>query len=187
SVIPAFIARSSSRVTCVVPLNAEVVAAQIDTLLAERPPDALKIGVLATATNVVAVARAIRTSRLLAPVVDPVLISTSGTRLLDSAGERALRAQLMPLARIVTPNIPEAEALTGISIDGPGPMRAAARALHRAGADAVVIKGGHSFSGAGNAASNARVTDLFFDGHRFVELTSPRIPFSNPGRTTPAR
>ena len=187
SVITAVIAQNSSRVTRVVPVSANVVVAQIETLLAERPPDALKTGALATAANVIAVARALRASGLPAPVVDPVLLSTSGTRLLDAAGEMALRAELIPLARLVTPNIPEAEALTGISIDGPRAMRAAARALHRAGAQAVVIKGGHPFSAGNTAASNARVTDLLFDGRKFVELTSPRIPFFNAGRTTHAR
>ena len=187
SVITAVIVQNSSRVGRVVPVNADIVLAQIETLLEERPPDALKIGALATAANVIAVASAIRASHLPPPVIDPVLLSTSGARLLDSAGEKALRAELIPLARLVTPNIPEAEALTGISIDGPGAMRAAARALHRAGAHSVVIKGGHPFAGTGDTALNARVTDLFFDGRKFVELTSPRISFFNIGRTTDAR
>ena len=175
SVITAVIAQNSSHVARVAPVDADLVAAQIETLIAERAPDALKTGALASAPIVAAVARAIRASRLPAPVVDPVLLSTSGARLLDSAGEKALRAELIPLARMLTPNIPEAEALTGITIDGPDAMRAAARALRRAGASAVVIKGGHGFSGTRNNAASARATDLFFDGRQFVELTAPRI------------
>ena len=79
--------------------------------------------------------------------ISPVLISSSGARLIDAKGERAMRERLIPLAQIVTPNIPEAEALSGITIDSMAAMRAAARALRRMGARYVVIKGGHPLSG----------------------------------------
>src|SRR5271156_4973205 len=103
---------------------------------------------MATAAIVRCVAEAITARALPAPVVDPVFLSSSGARLLDAAGEAALRTQLIPLARVITPNRPEAEALTGIPISGPAALRAAARALRRMGARAVVIKGGHAFSAA---------------------------------------
>ena len=93
-----------------------LVAAQIDAVAIERKPNALKIGALGTASIVKAVATSIVDHKLAAPVVDPVLVSSSGTRLLSEAGEAALLAHIVPLARVITPNIPEAQMLTGIAI-----------------------------------------------------------------------
>ena len=93
-----------------------LVAEQIAAVAAQYRPGAIKTGALANAAIVAAVARTIRRLRLPAPVVDPVLISSSGKRLVDRAGEAAIRSRLIPIARIVTPNIAEAEALTGIAI-----------------------------------------------------------------------
>lgn len=176
SVITSVIAQNSARVTRVAPVGAAMVTAQIATLAAERRPDALKTGALGDAGVVRAVARAIREFRLPAPVVDPVLVSSSGARLLDRAGERALRSLLLPQARLVTPNLPEAEALSGVTIDGPTAMRAAARAIHRLGVRAVVIKGGHRPRGGGaRAASGSRVIDLLYDGRAFIEFSAARV------------
>jgi hydroxymethylpyrimidine/phosphomethylpyrimidine kinase len=195
SIITAVIAQNSARVARVQPIDAAMVADQIATLTAERIPDALKTGALANAAVVTAVAKAIEDFGLPAPVVDPVLIASSGARLLDEAGERALLTRLFPLARVITPNIPEAATLSGIEIDGPSAMRAAARKLRRLGARAIVIKGGHGFSGDHTAsltrksvgatrkgasvihksASVAQSTDLLFDGRSFTEFTARRI------------
>ncbi len=177
SVITAVIAQNSARVTRIAPVKASLVTAQIETVVAERRPEALKTGALGTAAIVAAVAQAIRDLRLPAPVVDPVIISSSGMRLLDARGESMMRERLLPLARIVTPNIPEAEALTGVAIGGAAEMRVAARALRRMGARAVVIKGGHPFSlTAGvEATLSPRAVDLFYDGRSFVEFAGTRI------------
>jgi hydroxymethylpyrimidine/phosphomethylpyrimidine kinase len=176
SVITAVIAQNSAHVARVAPVEADMVALQIETLAAERKPDALKTGALASAAIVAAVADAIRALRLPPPVVDPVMISSSGARLLDTRGERSLRDRLIPLAHIVTPNIPEAQVLTGITIDGPSAMRTAARSLRRMGARAVVIKGGHPFTTGSNHARTDRAVDLFYDGRSFVDLAGARIP-----------
>jgi len=168
SAITTVIAQNSTRVGAIAAIDPALVAAQIATVAAQYRPDAIKTGALANAAIVIAVARTIRRLRLPAPVVDPVLISSSGKRLVDRAGEAAIRSRLIPIARIVTPNIAEAEALTGIAIDGVDSMRAAARALIAIGARAVVIKGGH-------LGADAPALDLFHDGRRFVELTSGRI------------
>jgi hydroxymethylpyrimidine/phosphomethylpyrimidine kinase len=165
SVITAVIAQNSARVSRIAPVAAAMVAEQIATLAAERIPDALKTGALANAEIVTAIAKAIEEFRLPAPVVDPVLIASSGARLLDEEGERALRSRLLPIARVITPNIPEAEAFSGIEIDGPAAMRAAARALRRLGARAVVIKGGHGFTRR-NGAGESKSIDLLKDGRR---------------------
>ncbi len=174
AVITTVIAQNSARVTRTAPVAAPMVAEQIAMLVAERIPEALKTGALANAAVVRAVAQAIAHFRLPAPVVDPVLIASSGARLLDAEGEGALRSQLLPMARVITPNIPEAEALTGIAIDSAAALRAAARALRRLGARAVVIKGGHRFSGGGGARAESAI-DLLFDGRRFVEFAARRI------------
>jgi hydroxymethylpyrimidine/phosphomethylpyrimidine kinase len=184
SVITAVIAQNSAKVARVAPVEAAMVTAQLEALASERRPDALKTGALADAAVVCAVAEAIRALKMPAPVVDPVLISSSGARLLDAEGEEALRTLIFPLARVVTPNIPEAEALSGITIDGPEAKRAAARALRRMGARAVVIKGGHPYTGVsadragrrGHRGGDARAVDLLFDGRNFVELAGERIP-----------
>jgi len=173
SAITAVIAQNSSTVARVAPVEAAMVAAQIETLVAERRPDALKTGALGVAKIVEAVAHAIARLDLPAPVVDPVLISSAGVRLLDPAGERALLSRLLPLARIVTPNLAEAQALSGIDGASPAAIRAMARALGRAGARAVLIKGGHPGS---SAAARTHSIDLFYDGHGFVELRAARIP-----------
>ncbi|HKV53606.1 MAG TPA: bifunctional hydroxymethylpyrimidine kinase/phosphomethylpyrimidine kinase [Candidatus Binataceae bacterium] len=175
SVITAVIAQNSARVTRVAPVDAGLVEAQIETLVAERMPDAIKIGALGSAAIAEAVARAILGLRLTAPVVDPVMLSSSGAILLEPAGERVLRTAIIPLARLVTPNIPEAQVLSGIKIDGRAAIRAAARAIRKNGARAVLIKGGHLPEGMADRDEERRVTDLLFDGRRFVEFTAPRI------------
>jgi hydroxymethylpyrimidine/phosphomethylpyrimidine kinase len=177
SAITSIIAQNSSTVKRVAPVDAAMVAAQIETLAAERRPDALKTGALGTAAVVEAVAGAIARLDLPAPVVDPVLISTAGTRLLDPAGERALVKHLLPIARIVTPNLAEAQALSGVDGSSPAAIRAMARALGKAGARAVLIKGGHLGGHLGQSfKSPEQSIDLFYDGREFVELRAARIP-----------
>ncbi len=168
SVLTEVIAQSSSRVLRVKPVEPTMVRAQIEAVASERKPDAIKTGALGTPQVVKALARAIVDFRLPAPVIDPVMISSSGTRLLDRRGERMLREELLPLARLVTPNIPEAEALSGVRIDGPDASRKAAVRIVAMGARAVVIKGGH-------LAARSPATDLFHDGRRFIEISAPRL------------
>jgi hydroxymethylpyrimidine/phosphomethylpyrimidine kinase len=177
SALTSIIAQNSSTVNRVAPVDALMVAAQIETLAAERRPDAIKIGALGTAKIVEAVAEAMSRLDLPAPVVDPVLISSAGVRLLDSAGERALLRRLLPLARIVTPNLAEARMLSGIDGASPAAIRAMARALRKAGARAVLIKGGHTDAEAASSAeARAQSVDLLYDGREFIELRAARIP-----------
>ena len=103
-------------------------------------------------------------------VVDPVMIAKSGYSLLQPEAVEALRSKLLPLAAVVTPNIPEAEVLTGLTINSLDDMRRAAELIVGLGARSVVVKGGHL---AGPA------TDLFYDGSQFKEFTAPRIDTVN--------
>ncbi len=174
SVITAVIAQNSAQVSRVEPVAASLVMEQIATLVDERLPDAIKTGALGNAEIVGAITQAIRDFKLPAPVVDPVLISSSGARLLNADGENVLRSLLLPLARVITPNVPEAEALAGLAIDGPVAMREAARRLRKLGARAVLIKGGHPFAGGADAIGSTAV-DLLYDGRRFTEFSARRI------------
>jgi hydroxymethylpyrimidine kinase/phosphomethylpyrimidine kinase len=123
--------------------SARSVRAQILPILEEHRIAAVKIGMLPTVEIVLEVARLIADSVLPAPVIDPVMRSTSGYELVASDAIEALVAELMPLARLVTPNIPEAEALTGITITGEEEMTRAAARLRELGVRAALIKGGH--------------------------------------------
>ena len=134
SVITQVIAQNSWKVADVEAVPPEMVEAQLDTLALEFVPRALKTGALANVDVVKAVARAIERLKLPAPVVDPVTVSSSGARLLGWKGERAIRKRLIPLAAIVTPNIPEAEGLADIQIDSDAAMRKAAQKIIKLGA-----------------------------------------------------
>src|SRR5438067_4386569 len=193
SAISAITVQNTLGVDAVAPLSADLVTAQIEAVAGDLAIDATKIGMLANAAIVEAVAAAIQEMELPLVVVDPVLVSTSGQRLLDDDGVQALCAELIPLARVVTPNITEAEALSGKRIDSMDDARDAARRIHDMGARAVIITGGHRNENREprtknqnqnqnqdrNRNQNARtpnpeprtpnpdIVDLLFDGHTF--------------------
>ena len=121
----------------------EVVRAQVEPLLADFTIVCAKTGMLPTREVVHEVAHLFRETDLPRPVVDPVILSSSGQRLMDEDALAVLVAEIFPLARLVTPNIPEAEKLTGIKITSEADMRSAAAAIRDLGARAVLIKGGH--------------------------------------------
>jgi hydroxymethylpyrimidine/phosphomethylpyrimidine kinase len=168
SAITAITVQNTLGVERVSPLDADLVAAQIEAVAGDIPIHATKIGMLATAAIVEAVVATIDELELPLVVVDPVLVSTSGERLLDEDGVRAMTQELLRRARVVTPNIPEAEVLSGIRIQSMDDAREAARRIHTLGAAAVVVTGGH-------AVWNDEVVDLLFDGVAFQEFRTPRI------------
>jgi hydroxymethylpyrimidine/phosphomethylpyrimidine kinase len=168
SAITAVTVQSTRGVESITPLDADLVTAQIEEIAGDFEIDATKIGMLATAAILEAVAAAIKELELPLVVVDPVLVSSSGTRLLDDDGVRALCTELLPLARVVTPNVPEAEALTGLLVDSLAAAREAARRLQKLGARAVLITGGHGMW-------ERDVVDLLFDGREFHEFRTPRV------------
>jgi hydroxymethylpyrimidine/phosphomethylpyrimidine kinase len=150
----------------------ELVGEQIDAVLSDIGATAVKTGMLANAGIVSAVATALRRHDAGPIVVDPVIVSSSGRQLLDDDGVAALVSELLPLAHLVTPNLPEAEALTGASIHSWEDAKDAARRLVDMGARSAVITGGH-FDDPGNA------TDLYFDGAAFRDFTAVRIDSPN--------
>jgi len=166
--ITAVTAQSRAGIAGVAALSADFVTAQIEAVAADFPVRATKTGMLANAAIVEAVAAAIRELELPAVVVDPVMIATTGERLLDDDGVKSLVAELLPLAMAVTPNIPEAEALSGRRIASIEDARAAAFRIHELGAASVIITGGH--------ARGDEIVDLLFDGTLFTELQIARVP-----------
>jgi len=157
--------QNTLRVSRVVCLEPELVIEQLQAVLEDIPPGAAKTGALGNAAIVRAVAEAAR--QFAFPlVVDPVMISKHGAPLLDPEGQKALRELLLPKAYLATPNIPEAEALTGMPIRSLEEMKRAAVQLCREGLHAVVIKGGHR-------AENA--TDVLCIGGECHTLAAPRL------------
>jgi len=167
AVITALTAQNTRAVTGVNETPAEFVALQIDTIFADITPDAVKTGMLASAAIIEVVAAKAHEHSFRNLVVDPVMVAKSGDRLLRADAVQALREQLLPVADVLTPNIPEAEDLLGRSLTSGDDIRQAARDLHALGARNVVMKGGHR--------EGDTVTDVLFDGERFHEFSGPRI------------
>ncbi len=148
------------------------VADQIQALFDDTHIDAVKIGMLGSAQTVERVAGCLAEKRPPVIVVDPVMVAKSGHRLLDPDAVAAVRERLLPLASVITPNLPEAGDLLGEeeAVDVAG-MRAAAEKLHGFGATSVLVKGGH--------LDAAEAIDVFYDGESFSELKAPRTATRN--------
>ena len=167
AVITALTAQNASRVSGVWAMEPRVVNDQIQVLLEDMIPGAVKTGMLAT-EGIIHVVVSLLPERI-PLVVDPVMISTSGHRLLDVSAIGAVKEVLIPRATLVTPNIPEAEILAGISIEDEDGMEEAGRIMLDLGARAVVVKGGH---GTGDESVDLLVT------YKLVErLCFPRMPY----------
>jgi hydroxymethylpyrimidine/phosphomethylpyrimidine kinase len=143
AVITSLTFQNSERIFGATHETANSLRAQILPVVEEGMIAAVKIGMLPTADLVLEVARLLTETDLPAPVIDPVLQSTSGYPLMEKEAVEALVTELMPLARLLTPNIPEAETLTGLHIADEADMRKAAAMIRAMGAQAVLIKGGH--------------------------------------------
>jgi hydroxymethylpyrimidine kinase/phosphomethylpyrimidine kinase len=141
--ITSITSQDSANVFGAVHQTPEMVRVQVEPLLRGSAIACAKTGMLPTRSVVLEVARLFRETDLPRPVVDPVILSSSGHRLIEEDAVRELVNELMPLARLVTPNIPEAETLTGMTITSEADMRRAAAAIREMGARAVLIKGGH--------------------------------------------
>ena len=167
SAVTAVTAQNTVAVTGMVEITPDLVAAQIDAVASDIGIDAAKTGMLSGSAVVLAVADVIARHRIPNLVVDPVMVAKSGARLLGEEAIEPLVGRLLPLAEIVTPNLPEACALTGIDVTNEEGMRVAARRIHAFGPRAVVIKGGH--------LEGPDVLDLYYDGRTFEALRGERI------------
>jgi len=171
TVITAVTAQNTLGVRAVQEIEPQTIAAQLDAVAEDFSIGALKTGMLSSAAIVEAVAAGIRRHSLQPVVVDPVMVAKSGDRLLRQDAVEALRRRLLPLARLVTPNIPEAEVLSGRAIRSRDDRMVAARAIIELGAQAVVIKGGHS--------DDDPIVDLLIDQTGVHEYRAPRIDTSS--------
>ena len=167
SAVTAVTVQNTVGVTAVHALPADLVTAQIEAVATDIGVDAVKTGMLANAAIVEAVAAAIASLDLPRVVVDPVMVAKSGDRLLEEEAIAALRSELLPLALVVTPNIPEAEVLAEMRVPTLKEARRAARRIRQLGPQVVVIKGGH--------LEGDDATDIFWDGQALVEFREPRL------------
>jgi hydroxymethylpyrimidine/phosphomethylpyrimidine kinase len=167
SAITAVTAQNTLGVTAVHEMPPDIVAAQIDAVVTDIRPDAVKTGMLAGASIVEVVASSVREHGLPNLVVDPVMVAKSGDSLLREDAVTALRDLLLPLCAVVTPNLPEAEVLSGRSIASDDDIRRAAEEIVGLGAGAVVVKGGHR--------EGAEAVDVLYDGTAFREYSAPRV------------
>ncbi len=170
SVVTALTAQNTLGVTGILEVPPEFIAKQMDAVFTDLEPDAVKIGMVSGVKPVHIIAEKLKEYRPKRLVIDPVMISTSGHRLLQQDAMDALMTELLPLADILTPNIPEAEALTGKAIAGIADMRAAAELLAEKYDAAVLVKGGH-------LADTA--TDVLCEGSKTTELPAVRIDTKN--------
>lgn len=166
SAITAVTAQNTVGVKAIHKVPAELVAAQIQAVIVDLHPSACKTGMLAAEAIIWAVAEIFGTASL-PLVVDPVMVAASGDPLLEETAVAALRDSLLPLATLVTPNLDEAEILTGMEVRSEPAMRAAAEALLEFGCDAALVKGGHLEGG--------EVVDVMFDGAEWTEWRATRL------------
>jgi len=169
--ITAVTAQNTLGVAAWEPVATDLVIAQIEAIAGDIPPDAVKTGMLANAAIVEAVAAAIGGLDLPNLVVDPVMVAKGGDRLLEDDAVAAIKVHLLKLAEVVTPNIPEAEVLTGMSIRTLADMRDAARRIHGLGPRVVVVKGGHL----DGKASGDLVVDAVCTAQEAFEVRGPRV------------
>lgn len=162
----------------------DLVRQQIEAVMSDIGADAAKTGMLPSAAMVEAVASAIADFDIPFVVVDPVMLAKSGDGLADDGAVAAMKASLLPNAFVVTPNIPEAERLSGMAIATDDDRKEAARRIHALGPSLVIVKGGHFYGTAGPPSMAAgsggtrptEVVDLLYDGRDFTEFRHERVP-----------
>jgi hydroxymethylpyrimidine kinase/phosphomethylpyrimidine kinase len=166
SAVTALTAQNTREVLGILEIPPHFVGLQMEAVLSDMGIDGMKTGMMANSEIIREVCRKIRRYGISRIVVDPVMVSKHGARLLSREAEIVLKEELLPLAEVATPNLPECEVLTGRKIKNLQGMRAAAIAIHKMGARNVLVKGGHL---AGSPV------DVFFDGRKFLSLEGKRI------------
>lgn len=169
TVFTALTAQNPSGVSAIHPVPPQFVADQLDAVIGTYAIAALKTGMLTDPAVIECIADKISKRPEIAKVIDPVMVATSGAKLSTNDAVEAMKAKLLPLAIVITPNVPEAEALTGMKITGRADVREAAKRLNGAYGCAVLVKGGHAV---GDLAS---AEDTLFDGKEFFAPSMPWI------------
>jgi hydroxymethylpyrimidine/phosphomethylpyrimidine kinase len=173
SVITAVTAQNTQTVSGVLSLPPEFVALQLETVLSDFSIQAIKTGMLAQEGIIKAIAETLKKHTRIPLVIDPVMISKSGHSLLQTLSINTLKTLLLPTALVVTPNIPEAEALAQMTITNQAGCEEACRRLVRLGAKSVLLKGGHQSDVLAGTANE--VVDWFYDGDNFYPICGPWI------------
>lgn len=169
TVFAALTAQNPFAVTAIHPVPPDFVAAQLDAVLGVYSIAALKTGMLADRAAIEVIAHKLAEHAEIAKVIDPVMIATSGARLIPRNAVEGLKKRLLPIARVITPNIPEAEELSGIRISSRSDVREAAKRLNGEYGCAVLVKGGHA------AGDLEAAEDTLYDGTAFASFTMPWI------------
>ena len=167
TVVTSIVAENTFRVIEIQDARPDIIEKQIDAVFEDIPPDAVKIGMLSCREIMLAVAGKLRQLKPCNVVVDPVMYAKNGAALMEKSAIRTLISEIIPLADLVTPNIPEAAEIAGITIKTQEDARQAARLIYDMGCKAVVVKGGHREGDA---------NDILFSGDQFHEYVSPRVP-----------
>ena len=171
SVITSITAQNTMGVFGIEDISPEMIRSQIKVIFEDIKVDAVKIGMVSKIESIKAISEALREVKDLPPVVlDPVMVSTSGYKLLSDDAKETLIKELFPLSTLITPNLPEAEEILGIKIKNLEDMKEAAIGLKKLGAKCVLIKGGHLENDA---------TDILFDGENFIYLKEQKINTNN--------
>jgi hydroxymethylpyrimidine/phosphomethylpyrimidine kinase len=166
SVTSALTAQNTGAVDAIYPVESEQIRAQLDSLLMDIKPDALKTGMLYSTRAVEITAEAVKKHKLTNLVIDPVTVSSSGKSLVADGTIDIMKKVLFPLAKVITPNIYEASVLTGLMVETPSDMEEAAKKLFYGGPDVVIITGGHL---------EGQAMDILFDGDKFLKFSTPRL------------
>lgn len=172
SALTAVTAQNTLGVHAVYPMTAEAVVKQIQAIGDDIGADAVKTGMLFSAEIIEAVAVHLEVYKWENIVIDPVMIAKGGASLLQAEAVSAMKKFLLPIAKVITPNIPEAEVLTGMTIQTVEDKQEAAKRLHAMGVKNIIIKGGHD-------ENPSESVDLLFDGMEFYTFTSKRIETKN--------
>ena len=169
SVITAITAQNTKEVTAVHNVPLGIIEKQIDAVLSDIGADSVKIGILSNANIIKTVAKKLKEHKIKNIVLDPVMVAASGAKLLEDSAIESLKKELIPMALVITPNIPEAEVLVNFKIKTSEDVKNAAKEIIKLGCKSVLIKGGHL------DISNNYIIDIFYDGSKFIEIKNKRI------------
>ncbi|EOH94334.1 bifunctional hydroxymethylpyrimidine kinase/phosphomethylpyrimidine kinase [Enterococcus pallens] len=170
SVVTSVVAENTVRVISYQDMTPQIIQEQIDAVFEDITPDAVKIGMLSTVETMRAVAVSLKKWQPEKVVLDPVMYAKNGCALMDPSSIDTLIEEVLPLATLITPNVPEAEKISGLSIHSLEDMRTAAKKIYNLCGAATLVKGGHKVG---------KATDVLYDGQDFSEYTSERIDTKN--------
>ncbi len=170
SVITAVTAQNTEGVFAVQDISTDIIKKQIEVIFEDISVDAVKIGMVSKTETIITIAETLSKYKVENLVIDPVMVSKSGYHLLQLEAKEALIKNLIPMATVVTPNLPEAEVITEFKIETIEDMKKAAKEIHKMGPKYVLIKGGHL---------EGEAIDILYDGKEFIYYNSPRINTKN--------